>query len=270
MMLVKLYSENEIMGRIYMQICNLFPDPILREHKDIFFEHAFSVMHKLSATKYHLDNYIRIEKQQYEHSRRFFKKQMNETREAFELIFELEAFLFQIKSSLDMLAKLMIPIVGKNVVQTQTYGDKGEKLIKGLTQYKQKKEVNVVAIDHLINLIKSDKDSWLEKVVGFRDELNHYKALRDYRFEPIQMPKGQIGVRKPAFKNMNTVEFMKLTFSNNIEFHQDFMALALAIKAPPIFQLIPQDATSAIKDYNHEAARYIKWAWGLRPEAMVK
>lgn len=264
MLLVNIYREPEIVGRIYLQLCNLFVEPILNKQKDLFFDHAFSVMHKLTATKYHLDNYIKIEKQQFEYSRRFFKEKMNQTREAFELIFELEAFLFQVKSSLDMLVKLMIPIVGNNVVHTQTFGNKGEKLIKGLTKYKRKKDINVDAVDNLINLIKSDKDSWLEKVVTMRDELSHYKALRDYKFLPIKLPNGQIGVRKPAFKNMDTVKFMKIIFSNNIEFHQDFMAFALSIKAPPILQLIHQDTKSAIDKFNHEAAKFIKWAWGIK------
>ncbi len=69
-MIVKLWDDEEIGGRIYLQLCNLFPEAFLSDQKDKFFFHAFSVMHKLTATKYHLDNYKRIEKIQYEESKR--------------------------------------------------------------------------------------------------------------------------------------------------------------------------------------------------------
>jgi hypothetical protein len=261
-MLTKLYENDEISGRIFGQICNLFIEPILSDQKVFFYDYAFAIMHKLNATKYHLNNYKRIEKEQYERALQAFKKKKFELREALELIFELEVFLYQIKSSLDMLIKLMIPIVGKDVVSTKTYGNKGEDLIKGLMQYKKKKDVKVEAVDQLIELIRSDKDSWLEKVVSYRDELNHFKGLRNYQFEPLNLPNGEITVVKPSFKKINTVQFMTVAYTNNLEFHQDFLSCALEIKAPKGFILIPQDPEKAKKEFE-DAGKYIKWAWGL-------
>lgn len=158
-----MWDDDEISGRIYLQLCNLFPETFLFDQKDKFLNHAFSVMHKLTATKYHRDNYKRIEKSQYEEAKRKFKKQAIETREAFELIFELEAFLYQVKSSLDMLIKLLIPIIGDGIVRTKTYSNKGDDLIKSLTQYKKKKEVHIEMVDNLTNLVKVHKEGWLEK-----------------------------------------------------------------------------------------------------------
>jgi len=136
-------EDEEIGGRIYLQMCALFFDALLAEDKERFMLHAISVMHKLAATKYHLNNYQRIERQHYENARRTFKKNPHKTREAFELIFELEAFVFQIKSSLDMLVKLVDPVVGPDIIKTRTYSNEGDDLIKGLEQYKKKKGVNI-------------------------------------------------------------------------------------------------------------------------------
>ena len=143
-MITKMWEDDEIGGRIYLQLCNLFVDQIVSDQKDSFFRHAFSVMHKLTATKYHLNNYEKIEQKQFQQARRKFKKNPNETRESFELIFELESFLYQVKSSLDMLIKLLEPIIGAGTVRTKTYSNKGEDLIKGLVQYKKKKGVGGV------------------------------------------------------------------------------------------------------------------------------
>ena len=257
----KIYDSNEITGRIYLQLCNLFLEAILHESKDLFFDHAFSVMHKLNATKYHLDNYYKIEQVQYQKAEYSFKRGKYDIEEQLPLIFELEAFLYQIKSSLDMLVKLLIPITD-NIVRTQTYSKKGEGIIPGLEQFKQKKGVRTDAVDGLIQLMRDDKDAWLQTVVEWRDELNHIKALKNYTFEPYQLPDGKVIVKKPSFKDMDTVKFMELTYHNNLEFHQDFMVLALTIKAPSRFVPIKQDEKQAIEEFK-ELGKFVKWAWGM-------
>src|SRR5205807_1617655 len=136
------------------------PD-LLGEAKDRFFDPVFSAMHKIAATKYHLDNYARLEQKHAEAARRLFKNDPTYREEAFELIFELEAFLLQVKSSLDMLPKLVSAVLGPGTVHTNTYGDEGDKLVKGLEQYKKRKAANLEAADNLIKLIKTDKDDWI-------------------------------------------------------------------------------------------------------------
>jgi hypothetical protein len=262
---VKMWDDDEIVGRIYLQLCNLFPEAFLSDQKDKFFTHAFSVMHKLTAIKYHCDNYKRIEKIQFEEAKRKFKKHSSETREAFELIFELEAFLFQVKSSLDMLIKLLIPILGDGVVKTKTYSNKGDDLIKGLTQYKKKKNIHVEMADNLIKLAQDHKNAWLEKTIKLRDELNHIEGLKLYRFEPLKLPNGEITAREPRFKNYNTLEIMNLIYSNNLVFHQDFMVVSLALRAGPAFLLLPEDPQGAERSFNHKYAKYVKWCWGANP-----
>lgn len=262
----KMWDDDEINGRIYLQLCNLFTDVLLSDKKDLFFKHAMSCMHKLSATKFHLENYRRQEKHQYKEATKLFKKNQNTTREAFELIFEFEAFLFQIKSSLDILVKLMIPILGKGIIKTATFGKKGDDLIKGLEQYKKKKDSNIEAAENIINILKYHKSNWLEKTIKFRDELNHYEALNDYKFMPRQLPTGEVIAEKPKFKGNNTLQYMDTVYSNNLILHQDFMVYSLSLIAPKAFILMPQDPKEAKKTYNHKSAEYVKFCWGMVTE----
>ncbi len=261
--ITKLWSEEEIIGRLYLQACKFDVQGFLSNtEKDDFLDKLFTVMHKITAMKYHLDNYQRIEKEHLIKARRLFKKDQNQTIEAFELIFELESFLFQLKSSLDMLVKLLIPIIGKGIVGTQTFGDKGNNVIKGLEKYKSKKDVNVKAINDLIILIRDDKNSWLKNVINIRDHLNHIKGLRNYEFVPFKLPNGEIIPKKPQFLKLQTVPFMRLVYSNNLEFSQDFMSLSIAIRLPRGLFLIEANSTKCQEEFNHKAARFIKYAWG--------
>ncbi len=261
-----MWSDDEINGRIYLQLCNLFTDQILSDKKDLFYKYATSCMHKLTATKYHLENYRNIEKRQFKEASRLFKKNPSTTREAFELIFEFEAFLFQVKSSLDILVKLLIPIVGTGIIKTATFGKKGNDLIKGLEQYKKKKDINVTATDNLIQIIKYHQGNWLEKAIEFRDELNHYEALNDYKFTPQKLQSGEIIAIKPKFKGNNTLNYMDTVYSNNLILHQDFMVYSLWLIAPKPFILMPQDPIEAKKAFNHKSSEYIKFCWGMNIE----
>lgn len=263
---VNLYNDAEIGGRIYAQLCHLFPDALLSDQKDRFFQHTFHVMHKLMATKYHLENYKKIEEAQYLQAKQQFKKNPHETREALELIFEIEAFLFQIKSSLDMLVKLLRPAIGDKVVKTKTYSDKGDDLINGLNQYKKKKGVNTVAVDNLIYLIEDHKKTWISKVITLRDELNHDKGLREYKFMPRRLPNGEVVVIKPTLKKMNTLDFLKQVYSNNLIFHQDFMVLSLALTSPSQMFLDKEDPQIAIGMYGEKVGKYIVFCWRMFTE----
>jgi hypothetical protein len=137
LVVVQMWNDEEIGGRIYLQACNLFAQNILRQEHGAFMAHAVSVMHKLTATKYHLANYERVEVEERAIAEKLYKGGSANRREAFPLIFELEAFLFQVKSSLDMLAKLLNPIIGQGNVKTSTYGAKGDGLVKGLEAYRK-------------------------------------------------------------------------------------------------------------------------------------
>jgi hypothetical protein len=61
---------------------------------------------------------------------------------------------------------------------------------------------------------------------------------------------------------MNTVEFMETAYSNNLEYHQDFIVFALAIKLPKTIVPIRQDFEKVKEEFG-EAAKYVKWGLGF-------
>jgi hypothetical protein len=50
----KLWTDDELCGRIYAQAAHLSAGELLGDLKPKFYEHVFAAMHKLAATKYHL------------------------------------------------------------------------------------------------------------------------------------------------------------------------------------------------------------------------
>jgi hypothetical protein len=258
----RLWADKEIAGRMYLQLVHLFPQPLLQDQKDRFLKHAFAAMHKLTAMKYHVDNYERIEEEQYKESLEIFQKSQTERREAFELIFELEAFLFQMKSSLDMLVKLLIPAIGPGLVKTHTYENAGNSLLKGLRQYAKGKKANKQAVEHLCYVIEVHRDGWLEKAVALRDEINHIQGVNNYHFSPLTLSDGKVDAERPRFKGIETLEFIRLIYHNALVFHQDFMVYTLALKSPPVFVLAPQDPKSA-EEMFPGYGQYIRFCWVL-------
>lgn len=264
----RVHTDPELNTRIYAQLCHLKPEVFMEEDdKNLFLTHVLQVMHKLHATKYHLKNYKRIENEQSQQCTKLFAKQPNERREALELIFEIEALLYQVKSSLDMLVKLMIPILAPHKVTTETYEKKGDSLVKGLEAYKHRKDSNKEAADALIGLIKQDKDDWIERVVGMRDELNHRRGLRDFQFEPIRLPSGKLIAQKPRFKGMDTLQFLESVYQCNLEYQQDFMCYALSIKAPAAFKLAVLPDDSPIRESFGPDGAFLRWGWSFTPKA---
>ena len=260
-MIKRQWTDVEINGRVYLQLCYLNIDQLFPQTKEAIFDHAFSVMHKLTATQYHLHNYKHIEDEQQTFWIDAFKKDLNKREESFELIFELEAFLHQIKSSLDMLVKILDPIIGLGKVGTHTYGNKGEDIVKGLRGYKQHMtEDDALPVNHLIELIQSEKQSWLETIIKLLDRISHVKGLRDYHFEPARSPEGTIIAVPPKFEGIITSNTMDIIYANNVQYHQDFMVFALALKTPGFIPIPYQSRTPE----KHEYAKYVKWAWGFK------
>jgi len=270
MILTQLWNDPEIIGRIYLQAMHLFTDFIVGDQKDKFFEHTFSVQHKLTATRYHLNNFLRFHDQQYEEFKNAIEQNPNQTREAFELIFEIEAFLFQIKSSLDMLAKLL-DVIAANRVKTGTYGEAGNKLIPGLEMLKNDKSFNASAIDDLVLTISSARDNWLMRFVVFRDTISHYKSLKQFKFLCEKDDGGKLVIYPPNFngfaggryKELIPSNFLVETYKQNIEHHQDFMCRVLALRAPSGFVLMRENPEVTERKFNHPAAKYVKWCWGM-------
>src|SRR5439155_25536216 len=88
-----------------------------------------------------------------------------------ELMIEFDEFLVQLKSSLDYLVKIPVPIFGPRVWSLQTFGEKGEKVVKALKQ-------NLPGADRsrakfLADYVIQKSKPWLTAVIEARDRFNH-------------------------------------------------------------------------------------------------
>ena len=183
--LTKLWDDPEIGGRIFLQAKELLQGGLIaKDRMDAAREVLFLCMHKLTSVKYHRDNYLRIHKKEVEQLYRMLKRQnveVPERKEQFKLIAELEAFLVQLKSSLDILVKLLIPLAGLSYGAVATFGDKGERIIKKLTR-RPIPNVEPEKVKALVRLIRSDNQTWLEKVIDLRDHVNHSAGFQNLVF----------------------------------------------------------------------------------------
>ncbi len=269
-MIRKLWGDEEIGGRVslknwgVMQAVN-FPE---KEQKDAVWKVVFACMHKLTILKHHQKQYEQWERNKFVNAQARLKKsqrtrQEPEEYEEFEMIAELEAFLHQVKSSLDMLAKLLMHTANLGKGATSTFGDYGDRLGKklraGLLYKTEKKDL----IEDLIKLIEDEQKTWLKFVVDLRDQISHWQGLSGLAFGYILVA-GKLTPTYPTINGKRIPDFLKLIQENLIGFHQDFLALALRIKFFPGLELIPLDPAHGESKYNHSSGRFVKWGIGMK------
>lgn len=234
-----LCKDDDISGRIYTQFCALNAQNFLKEQqKNSFLETLINLMNKLSSVKYHQNNFIEIEKKAYKEAQERLKNKNYEIETEFALQTEFEAFLFQVKSSLDILVKLLNSTADSKIIATSTFGDKGNKVIKGLKKFKSKKGTKVETIDRLIQLILDEQPVWMEATVGMRDFISHYSSLNGYCFNTRKFPNGEVKLEKPLIAGKYAEDLMNIIVKNLCEFSQDFMVLCIDLVLPPIFKLV--------------------------------
>lgn len=202
-----------------------------------------------------------------------------------ELFFEFEAFLFQTKSVLDITIKILEHLFPETF-KVFTFSDKVSRLIKNLEEYRKripKQLAKVIdhkerlqfaikfrneTIDNLIALLHNDKTIWLGKAIDSRDTISHFRGsfnLREYAFEE---KKGETSVLLPKILDVYPHYFLKNTYSNCIEFIQDFICLFIELWLPPMFAITKADKSNpTLKlwlDQDLVAAKYIKFTLGMR------
>jgi len=228
--------DMEICGRLYYQAkelllsrgFNLFkPND---EVRDKFINTLLDVMIKFTAMKYHLENYEKHELKHIVRLRADCSDNEHIAYKTYELLYELEAFLFQMKSALDLSVKL-VAVLFPNRFQTKTFGKKGENLIKGLRSFKEQKDTKTEVVDSIISMIRDDQETWLKQAVNLRDTLSHYKTIAGYHYQAKAIG-SEIEIIYPKISGLIAIEYMKFTYSNSLEFVQDFMCLMIELFMP--------------------------------------
>lgn len=282
------YSEEyaEIDGRIYLQTRLLLPQGDYQESNSVLLFLAIDVQHKLRALLYHKENFINVENTVINQC---MAKEEN-VRIPSNLYFEFEAFLFQVKSVLDITIKILKDLFPDRF-KTNTFGDKGSKLIANLNKHKDyiekdvrkkffdEKYINLYikyrgeTIDSLISMLGNDKIKWLDKVISMRDTISHYKGSGNcgevYRYSTVVQDGEELkSVIIPKILDFYPRQLLEIAYRNCIEFIQDFICLFIELWLPPMFFLIEASDTDPLlitwRKRNLPAAKYIKYSLGIR------
>lgn len=193
---------------------------------------AFDCIYKLGAIRYHHDRFLE------EWGRRFddVNKQENQAViiEESILAYELEAYVFQIKSCLDALVKILRPIISQEIPTYKNYGDDIVKMLKNNLP-----DVLKLRSSRLIELISYHKDRWIKRIIDIRDELYHYihhtHGLQNFFFLKTDKPGS---LKAPHIDNRTDARLLVETSRKNIcIFVIDFIAFSLYICLPPSFEI---------------------------------
>ena len=140
-------------------------------------KHVRNVDHKLHAVKYHLNNYERAERDKIEEFGKNYKPPtgVQQIIEEPRLIYEVEAFLFQVKSCLDVLSWVLKPVFGFAYC---SFGDEGDDLIKQLKNNCPAKLA--LYANSIVELIEEAQDTWTGELIDMRDQITHYSNLEGF------------------------------------------------------------------------------------------
>lgn len=222
---------------------------------------AGSIGVKLSALRYHSKRFRQIQDQRKleieadEQIKRIIKQGVIISEK--EMIFEFEAYLFQLKSSLDMLVKLFVPVFGSKQADLSTYGKAGEKVIIHLRQLKKdkKKKLTHSRIDLLIELIQQVRDPWLKPLIALRDTISHYSSQIRIGFT-WDSEKGEVSV--PMADVSGTVyplvEVMKSEAEHLIDYSSQFIAGTILCAVP---------VTTYYQPLDEMEKKYVSALWGI-------
>jgi len=186
-------------------------------------ERIRNVDHKLHAVRYHLNNYEQTENDRIEEFRKNHKPptgvQMID--EEPRLIYEVEAFLFQVKSCLDMLSQVLEPVFnfGKCL-----FGEEGDKVINRL---KRNCPTSLTPYaDNIIKLIEDAQDEWMVELINMRDQITHYSNLEgfDCFIQDPYLGGGTTNIHYPTMPNKRrALEYCQDIWGRLLSFCEDFL-----------------------------------------------
>lgn len=146
---------------------------------------ANAVAIKLGSMRYHHRRYI-------EHLYKRFTQLQNENQIANlsdrnirvcerEMLYEVDAFFHQFKSTLDMLVKTLCIVFGTTPGKLSTYKSHGDGVVKFLKGQLKDSRFTSGRVQQLIEIIEQAKP-WLKTIITLRDTLSHYQPYVHFGF----------------------------------------------------------------------------------------
>jgi hypothetical protein len=196
------------------------------DDKQDFVKRINDVDHKLHAVKYHLNNYEQAESDKAKEFSNNYKPPAGAQMviEEPRLIYEVEAFLFQTKSCLDVLSRVLKPAFGFTYC---SFGDKGDKTVKQLKNCPPKLAPYA---EKIIRLIEDAQDAWLVELIKMRDQVTHYSRLEGFNcfMEDPYIGGGIANIHYPTMPNKKRVlEYCQNVWELLLSFCEDFLKLTL-------------------------------------------
>jgi hypothetical protein len=233
--------EPDILGAITGQaelLCRFIPN-VNPTMMDGIYTTTGGIALKLSALRYHSKRFSQLQDQRAreieadEESLTAIKRGVVICEK--EMLFEFEAYFFQLKSCLDMLVKLFVPIFGSKPASLSTYGKKGEKVITYLQQLKKDKKLSLAVgrIDWLIELIQRAKDPWLTPLIALRDTISHYRSFIGLGFSwDAEAMKIKVPMANASGSVYPLVEIIEGETEQLIDYSREFVARTIICAVP--------------------------------------
>lgn len=147
-----------------------------------------------------------------------------------ELFLELDEFLVQVKSCLDHLVKVPLPILGK--WSLRTFGDKGDAVAKVLQNNMPRRFKNASA--GFTQLLVRDHQPWLEVTVALRDRINHFLegGVRIEQFSIYVTRNGEaLEAHTPMWSKGQTVrQALEVIWTNLFRYVEQFVGTFLSLR----------------------------------------
>ncbi|MHB8150509.1 MAG: hypothetical protein ACYDIB_10130 [Desulfobulbia bacterium] len=252
--------HKEINSRIFLQAQHLSSTLNFGQTKEYsIIAQTLDVTLKLQAMVYHIENYKILDKQYLNKAVENFHEFPSAINNCCSLIYELEAFLFQLKSALDMAIKVTGELL-PNHFKSQTFGNNGEHFIKNLEIYKKVRIDRSELIESIIEMVKDDQKTWLRESIELRNTISHYKSIGFFAYK-ITRENEKIIVQKPKILNKDPQSFMESTFRNCMEFIQDLISFSIILFLPKPFVLSKPNVPDSW--HNDGVGKFIKYSLGI-------
>jgi len=247
MQVIRVVKDQEIGVRIWMQVCDMLdamdmPD---KKDKDAFQRVVVEIMKKLDSCKYHYGNLERIlAEAKVSHKPLDGDEMADHVDLASGAESEVESFLFQGKSCLDVLAKILHPIARIKLI---SFKDSGKGVIKALENNTAAEKTDKTKA--LIELIREDQEwigTWFKSE---RDVVTHFRSVRSSGI-PIKSCIADATKMEPRHPSgVIFVELLRVLYENLLSFCVDFLVLSMRLRFHPGVDVcvLPEDDMD--KDY---------------------
>lgn len=244
-------------GKTWQSTPDILFARIYYSHSDPFLDKLFEdlpapsvrhLRHKVQAIRYHKERYLAFEvKEQQRLNSAPPSQGVESVIDNPEPIYDLEAFLFQVKSCLDV-AMLILKnnltddtrhnIKGFNHSNVNGQKIAGQKTVKALHKYleKNQNDQNALAINETIILI-NNAQSWTTELVSMRDIVTHCARLDILWF--VSEPYTTIGKSRVRFPRLpanvhdiRTAQYINETWQKLIDFLERYLDIVRKIRHP--------------------------------------